>query len=69
MSTVIQEARATGRDELDDWLREMGGRALALDALRDLRGRGALTADEAATARRRLLGPALQADGRDARAA
>jgi hypothetical protein len=60
MSTVIQETHAAGRGELDDWLREMGARALALDALRDLRGRGDLTADEVETARRRLLGSAPQ---------
>jgi hypothetical protein len=59
MSTVTRDAQPTG-PELDDWLREMGARALALDALRDLRGRGDLTADEAETARRRLLGSAPQ---------
>jgi hypothetical protein len=69
MSTVIQDAHATGRGELDDWLREMGARALALDALRDLRGRGDLTADEAETARRRLLEAVPHAGGTDARAA
>jgi hypothetical protein len=69
MSTVIHETPAASLGESDDWLREMGVRALALDALRDLRGRGDLTAAEAAAARRRLLGTAPRAADRESQAA